>query len=102
VAVMARPNIFPMTKDKVKTLADYIPLLILTVYAVILLWTVGTTNIAFSYEHYTGLTLLVVTIVSFSWRHKLGVLSLGLTLVLGFLKLFHIRVSLIITQLAAH
>jgi hypothetical protein len=82
---MARPNL-NMRKDKIKTLLDYLPLLILTVYTIILIWTVETTNIAFSYEHYFGLTLLAVTCGLFLWRHKLGVLSLGLTLILGVFK----------------
>jgi hypothetical protein len=75
-----------MTKDKIKNLFDFVPLIILTAYAIVLIWTVSTTNIAFSYEHYLGLTLLVVTFVLFKRQHKLGVLALCLTLVLGLFK----------------
>ncbi|MFY7840967.1 MAG: hypothetical protein ACOVP7_11865 [Lacibacter sp.] len=75
-----------MTKDKIKSLLDFVPLIILKVYAIVLIWTVATTNIIFSYEHYIGLTLLVITAGLFIKRHKLGVLSLGLTLLLGLFK----------------
>jgi hypothetical protein len=75
-----------MTKDKIKNLLDFVPLIILTIYAIVLVWTVATTDIVFSYEHYIGLTLLAITAGLFIKRHKLGVLSLGLTLVLGLFK----------------
>ena len=75
-----------MTKYQIKNLLDFIPLIILTIYSVVLIWTVATTDITFSYEHYIGLTLLVITEGLLIKRHKLGVLSLGLTLVLGLFK----------------
>ena len=75
-----------MTKDKIRNLLDFIPLIILTIYAIIMLWTVSTTNIVLQSEHYVGLTLLVITVGLFIIRHKLGVLSLGLTLLLGLFK----------------
>jgi len=75
-----------MSKDKFKYLLDLVPLIILTVYTIILVWTVATTNIIFSYEHYIGLTLLLTTAGIFIKQHKLGVLSLGLTLLLGLFK----------------
>jgi hypothetical protein len=75
-----------MTKVKIKNLLDFVPLIILTFYAIILLWTVSTTNIVLQSEHYIGLTLLVITTGLFLVRHKLGVLSLGLTLLLGLFK----------------
>jgi hypothetical protein len=75
-----------MSKDKTKYLLDFVPLIILTVYAIILGWTIATTNIIFSYEHYIGLALLVTTAGLFIKQHKLGVLSLGLTLLLGLFK----------------
>lgn len=84
-----------MTKNKIKKLLDFIPLIILTVYAFIMLWTVSTTNIVLQDEHYVGLTLLVITVGLFIMRHKLGVLSLGLTLLLGLFKV--ISYSAVIT-----
>lgn len=84
-----------MTKNKIKKLLDFIPLIILTVYAIIMLWTVSTTNIVLQDEHYVGLTLLVITVGLFIMRHKLGVLSLGLTLLLGLFKV--ISYSAVIT-----
>lgn len=75
-----------MTKEKQKYYLDFVPIVILTIYTIILIWTVATTNIIFSYEHYIGLTLLVITAGLFVKYHKLGVLSLGLTLFLGLFK----------------
>jgi hypothetical protein len=72
-----------MSRSKIIHLLDYLPLLILAVYAIILIQTVATTNIVLQSEHYTGLTFLVLTAGLFLVRHKLGVLSLGLTLLLG-------------------
>jgi hypothetical protein len=76
-----------MTKDKIRNLSDFVPLIILTVYAIILIWTVATTNIIFSYEHYIGIALLVITTGFFIKRHKLGVLLLGMTLLPGLFKI---------------
>ena len=76
-----------MTKDKIKDLLDFIPLIILAVYATILIWTVATTNIILSYEHYIGLTLLIITAGLFIKRHKLAVLLLGITLLFGLFKI---------------
>jgi hypothetical protein len=75
-----------MTKQRKKYWLDFIPLLILTVYVVILIWTVSTTNIIFSYEHYIGLTLYVIATGLLIKIHKLGVLVLGVTLLLGVFK----------------
>jgi hypothetical protein len=50
------------------------------------MWTVSTTNIVLQNEHYIGLIFLVITAVLFIIRHKLGVLSLGLTLWLGLIN----------------
>ena len=75
-----------MSKDKFRYLLDLVPLIILTVYSIILVWTIATTNIVFTYEHYIGLTLLVASAVFFIKKQKLGVLSLGFTLLLGLFK----------------
>ena len=72
-----------MSRSKIINLLDYLPLVILTGYAIILIWTVASTNIVLQSEHYAGLTFLVLTAGLFLVRHKLGVLSLGLTLLLG-------------------
>jgi hypothetical protein len=76
-----------MAKDKIRDLLDFVPLIILTVSALIMLWTVSTSDIVLQNEHYVGLTLLVITSFLFIKRHKLGVLSLALILFLGFFKI---------------
>ena len=76
-----------MTKDKIKILSDFLPLFILTISAIVLVWTVATTDTGFLWKHIVGLCFLPVTFLAFFWRHKVGVLVLGLTLILGLLSL---------------
>jgi hypothetical protein len=72
-----------MRKKKIKNFLDFIPLFILTTYAIILIWTVSTSDITLFWKHIVGLVLLPINYVLFFWRHKVGVLALGLTLLLG-------------------
>lgn len=72
-----------MTSQKIKTLSDYIPLAILLVYALILVYTVSTSEIRLSPKHVAGLIVLPLNIAFFVWKHKAGVLVLGLTLLAG-------------------
>jgi hypothetical protein len=76
-----------MTKEKIKNFLDFVPLIILAIYTIVLFWTVVTTNILFSHEHYIGLAFQLITAGLFFRRHKIGVLSLGVTLILGLFKL---------------
>jgi len=73
-----------MTKNRIKYLLDFIPLIILIVSAIISIYTVETTDQNFLWEHIVGLTVLPINIGLFLWRHKIAVLALGITLVLGF------------------
>lgn len=74
-----------MKRDKGKKLLDFAPLIILTIQAIILVWTVTTTDIAFLWKHIVGLLILPVNFWVFRWQHKFGVLFLGLTLIIGLL-----------------
>lgn len=76
-----------MTKKKIKNILDFTPLLILTIPAIILIWTIATTDIVFLWKHIVGLILLPINYLLFFWRHKVGILGLGLTLLLGLLSL---------------
>ena len=76
-----------MKKDKIKNLLDFTPLIIMTVYAIILVWTVATSDAAFSWKHIVGLIILPLNFLLFKWGHKIGVIGLGLTLFLGLLSL---------------
>ena len=76
-----------MTKEKIKNLLDFIPLIIMTVYAIILVWTVTTSDAAFSWKHIVGLVILPLNFLLFRLGHKIGVLGLGLTLLIGLLSL---------------
>ena len=76
-----------MTKDKIKKLLDFLPLLILTISAIVLGWTVATTDIGFFWKHIVALIVLPLNYLAFWWRHKVGVLALGFTLIIGLLSL---------------
>ena len=76
-----------MKKDKIKKLLDFVPLIILTISAIVLVWTISTTDIVFMWKHIVGFCFLPIIFLSFHWRHKIGVLTLGLTLLIGLLSL---------------
>ena len=76
-----------MKSDKLKYLLDFIPLFILSSNAIKVSWKVATTNIVFSNEHYTGLTLLIITFILLLIKHRIGVLSLGFVIILGVFKI---------------
>jgi hypothetical protein len=76
-----------MTKSKIKDYRDFIPLLILTILAVILLWKYASGETGLFWKHYVGLLLLPANYVLCALRHKIGVLAIGLTLFLGLFSL---------------
>jgi hypothetical protein len=76
-----------MTRDKIKYLLDFIPLAILIFSAIVLLWTVGVSDVGLMWKHVVGLIVLPVNILLFWWRHKVGVIGLGFTLIIGMLSL---------------
>ncbi len=76
-----------MTKSKLKTLLDFIPLVILTISALILLWKFINDETGLFWKHYIALFILPLNYVLFAYRHRIGVLSLGLTLFIGLFSL---------------
>ena len=76
-----------MTRNQFKNYLDFIPLIILTVSAGILSWTVASNEIVFLWKHILGLSFIPIIILAFRWQHKIGVLTLGLTLLIGLLGL---------------
>lgn len=76
-----------MTKYKIKNLLDFTPLVIISIYAIILVWTVASSDAVLSSKHIVGLIVLPLNFLLFKWSHKVGVLGLGLTLLFGLLSL---------------
>src|SRR5687768_13866886 len=76
-----------MTKEKTKNILDLIPFAILLLSALILIWTVFTSDIALQWKHIVGLCCLPIVGFAFWYRHKVGVLTLGLTLLVGLISL---------------
>jgi hypothetical protein len=71
-----------MTKALRKKI-DYIPLVILFINAVYLVWTFFDGQILFMWKHVLGFAMLLASSICFWKSHKMGVLSLGLTVLLG-------------------
>ena len=69
-------------KEKIKNFLDFVPLIILAVYAISMCWIVLTTSFAFSWKNIAGLLILPINLLLFRMNHKIGVLLLGFTLVL--------------------
>lgn len=76
-----------MTKAKLKLLLDYVPLIIITFYAILLIWKRVNGEILLQWKHVVGLIFLTINYFMFFWRHRIGVLCLGLTLLLGLFSL---------------
>lgn len=72
-----------MTKDKVKKLLDYIPLVILSISLAYLLYFRVTEEILITWRHWVAILLLPVNYYLFRLNHQLGILVLGLILLIG-------------------
>ena len=88
-----------MTKDKTKNLLDFIPFIILTTSAIVLVWAVITSGTGLLWKHIVGLCFLPIIFLGFRLRHKIGVLLLGLTLLLGLLSLLSYNPAVITSTL---
>jgi hypothetical protein len=84
-----------MTKSNIKNWLDYIPLIALTVSSFILIGTVVTTHSSFLWKHISGLVILPIVYCMFWWRHKIGVLTLGLLILLGLLNVISYSYSVV-------
>jgi len=69
--------------QKLKNLLDFIPLLIITASAVILIANYLSSDYILSWKNIVALAVIPVNYAVFAWKHKLGVLWLGLTLFIG-------------------
>ncbi|WP_460556350.1 hypothetical protein [Ferruginibacter profundus] len=72
-----------MAKKQIKYILDFVPLLILLVYAINLIWILRTSNIQIVWPNIIGFILLPLIIFLIIWRHQVGVIALGLLLFLG-------------------
>lgn len=72
-----------MEKQRIKKLLDFIPYLILVIYAFILVLDIATSNFVLTWRNITGLVVLPIILVAFLLQHKLGILFLGITLLFG-------------------
>jgi hypothetical protein len=89
-----------MTKERIKNVLDLVPFLILILSAIVLVWNVATTDLVFMRKHIVGICFLPIIYLAFWWRHKVGVLVLGLILLLGLLSLLSYSYSVTTTTLS--
>ena len=76
--------------NNLKKKIDFIPLIILFVSAGYTLMTYFLESVYLHWQHYIGFGLLLITLTLFFFNHKLGVISLGFTIVLGLVGLLQI------------
>jgi len=76
-----------MKNKKINYFLDFVPLIILTICAIVLILAVITNHTDFLWKHIVGLVVLPLNYFAFWWRHKVGILILGLTLIAGLLSL---------------
>ena len=82
---------------KYKYYLDFLPLIILIIYAGILVAERINGEYALQWQHVVGLTILAINICLFFWQHHIAVLALGLTLFLGLLGLIAFTHSITIS-----
>ena len=99
LTVATKILLYIMIKAKFKFLLDFVPLIIITIYAMLLIWKRLNGEILFQWKHLVGLLFLAINYFMFFWRHKIGVLSLGLTLLLGLLSLLSFSPAITTTTL---
>ncbi len=66
---------------------DYIPLIILFISSIVLLVKVVNQDYSLWWKNYIGFLMLAIIILTFVFKHQVGVLMLGLTLFLGLFNL---------------
>ena len=70
-------------KSSLRMKLDWFPLLILIVSAFYTVWIYFEDHVLLKWQHFVGFFMIVVTALMFFIRHKLGILLLGLTIILG-------------------
>ncbi len=85
-----------MKREKVNQYLDYIPLLFLLIEVVLLIGDIITTEYLISRPHYLGFFFLALVSCLFFWKHKVGVLALAFTLLLGILGFISFDIAIAI------
>lgn len=73
---------------------DFIPFAFLIVSALFLIRTVLTTDVVFQWKHILGFCCLPIVGFAFWYKHKIGVLTLGFTLLVGWAGLLSFSPSI--------
>ena len=89
-----------MKKSRIKYLLDFVPLLVVIVYAVDSYWTMIASNTTLQWQHYLGIVFLILTILLIFINHQLGVICFGLTLFLSLITLLSFDFGLVTNWLS--
>lgn len=84
-----------MEKNRIKYLLDFVPLVTISLYAMVSYWTMINANIELQWQHYLGIIFLILNFIVILINHQLGVLFLGFTLLLGLLTLLSFDVGIV-------
>lgn len=72
-----------MTRQQLKRLLDYIPVVVLAILVSDMTYAWINDNIMLTYRHWLGIAFFTTTCIVVIINHQLGVLILGLTLIMG-------------------
>ena len=76
--------------NALKKKLDFVPLIVLFISAGYALWAYLDEHILLKWQHFFGFSMIIVTAIVFFLNHKLGVLMLGLTIIIGLVGLISI------------
>lgn len=84
-------------KNKLQFYLDYIPLVILTIYSVVLFYRITTSDTSLLLKHYFGFGAIGINYLIISWRHRLGVIVLGIIILLGLIGILSFDFQIVTT-----
>ena len=88
-----------MQKIRIKYFLDFVPLIIVLIYAINSYWNMVTSNTSLQWQHYLGIIFLIVTIILIFINHQLGVIFFGLTLLLSLITLISFDFGIVTNSL---
>ena len=81
-------------KDRIKYYLDFVPILIVIIYTGISIGTMISTDNILYWQHYLGITFLILNIIVLCKYHQLGIVFFGFTLIIGLFTLVSFDVGL--------
>ena len=89
-----------MKRERLRQILDFVPLFILAISAITLIWNRVSGEIGFQWKHILGLLILPINFYLFKLFHKLGIITLGATLLLGLVGIISYSPAISISSVA--